>query len=296
MVRILKSAALRSALLIGLAGSILVGCNKKPQVETEAPNSQLVARVGDQVVTVQELENEYRLANVPVEMRKDPATTKRILGELVTRKYLAGQALDAKLDRAPTVLLDVLRAKELVLANALLTRDAMAKNSSISKTEIESYIANNPRKFAQRQTLSVDEISVPLASVSQALLDATREMNTLEEVDQKLRAMGVQHSRGRAEIGTGDLPDDLLERIAARRSDDVFFIRAGGNGVFFKALGQEARPLEGDAAVNLARNYIRQDILKSEIEMTSMSAKLAAKYEGQYADIMTKDSGQPNLK
>src|ERR1700760_4615360 len=99
----------RTALVVGVAGSFLAGCSKKPQVETEAANSQVVARVGNEVVTVQELDNEFRLGNVPNDMRKDPATIKRVVNELVTRKYLVGQALKDKIDREPTVLLDILR-------------------------------------------------------------------------------------------------------------------------------------------------------------------------------------------
>ncbi len=65
-------------------------------------------------MTIQEVDNEMRLANVPTEKRKDPEILKRILNEIVTRKYMVKQALDAKLDREPTVLLDILRSRELV--------------------------------------------------------------------------------------------------------------------------------------------------------------------------------------
>jgi len=61
-------------------------------------------------VTTQELENEFRLVNVPPDKQKDPALVKQVLGELVLRKYLLQQALAAKLDREPSVLLDLLRA------------------------------------------------------------------------------------------------------------------------------------------------------------------------------------------
>ena len=82
----------------------------------------MVARIGDQVVTVQELDTEFRWANVPNDRRRDPDIVKRVLGELVTRKYLLHQAQEAKLDREPTVLLDLLRAREQVLANAFAFR------------------------------------------------------------------------------------------------------------------------------------------------------------------------------
>jgi hypothetical protein len=135
-----------------------------------------------------------------------------------------------------------------------------------------------------------------MSSASQALVDATKEMNTLDEVDQKLTAMGVLHGRSAGSVSTGDLPPELLSLIAAKRADDIFFVRSGVNGVFFKVKGQEARPLEGEAAIEAARQYLRQDIIKSEVGMTSVSAKLEAKYEGDYAGIMGRDAAAPGQK
>jgi len=287
---------LRSSVLIAICCLALAGCGKKTDVTAEAPKSQVVAKIGNEVVTVQELDNEFRLGNVTSEKRKDPDTIKRVLGELVTRKYLVQLAVDAKLDREPTVLLDILRSKELVLANALASRDVITKSSSISATDIDNYIAHNPLKFANRQLMSVEQISFPLSSTSQALIDATKEMKTLDEVDQKLTGMGVQHGRSAGAIASGDLPQDLLNMIMAKQADDIFFIRSGVNGVFFKVTGQEARPLEGEAAISAARQYLRQDIIKSEVGMTSVAANLEAKYEGEYAGIMGRDAMQSGVK
>jgi hypothetical protein len=39
------------------------------------------------------MENEFRWANIPADKWEDGATVKRILGELVVRKYLMQQAL-----------------------------------------------------------------------------------------------------------------------------------------------------------------------------------------------------------
>ena len=39
-------------------------------------------------------------------------------------------------------------------------------------------------------------------------------------------------------------------------------------------------------AINAARQYLRQDIIKSEVGMTSVAANLEAKYEGEYSAIM----------
>lgn len=285
------AATLRIGIFLGLGCLALAGCNRNSEVQTSAPQSQVVAKIGDQVVTIQELDNELRLANVPAAMRKDPAIVKRVLGELVTRKYLVKQALDAKLDREPTVLLDILRSRELVLANALMARNVTTKSEAISQSDVDNYMKNNPLKFAGRQLLSVDQISVPLSATSQAVIDATKEMKTLDEVDQKLTAMGVQHSRSSGAISSGDLPQELLDRVMAKQPDDIFFLRAGANGVFFKVTGEEPKPIEGEAAINAAKQYLRQDIIKSELSMASVAANLDSKFEGDYAGIMSKDAG-----
>src|SRR5262249_49635859 len=123
--------ACRAIAIFGSLGLLLLGCSKKIEEKTEAPNSQIVARLGDDVITTQELDNEFRLEHVPIDKRKDPEAVKQVLGEIVTRKFLVRRALDAKLDREPTVLLDMLRARELVLANAAASRSVTAKTSAI---------------------------------------------------------------------------------------------------------------------------------------------------------------------
>jgi EpsD family peptidyl-prolyl cis-trans isomerase len=283
----------RIGVIVALCGFALLGCSKKVEEKTEAPKSQVVAHVGDEVVTTQELDNEFRLLNIPTEKRKDPAAIKQVLGELVTRKYLVRQALDAKLDREPTVLLDMLRARELVLANAVGSRDLSKKSSEITKSDIDTYVANNPLKFANRQIATVEEIVFPANATSQALVDATKDMKTLDEVDQKLTTMGIGHGRTMGTLNSADVSPDLFNSIQAKREDDIFFIRSGSNAVFFKVKGIESRPLEGEGAVNMARQLLRADLLKSEVSMMAVAANLEAKYEGDYANIMKQEPAQP---
>jgi EpsD family peptidyl-prolyl cis-trans isomerase len=287
----LPSAASRAIALALFCGLGLAACSKKNDVTADVPKSQIVAKVGNQVVTAQELDNEFRLDNVAVEKRKTPEIIKRVLGELVTRKYMVQQAIDAKLDREPTVLLDILRSRDIVLASALAARDMTTKAGAISKADIDNYIANNSLKFADRQLLSVEEISFPLGATSQAVIDATKEMKTLDEVDQKLSAMGIPHGRSSGTVSTGELPPELLKAVSVNKPDDVFFIRSGANGVFFKVTNHESRPLAGPDAVNAARQYLRQDIIKSDLSMTSVAANMEVKYEGEYSSIMRADGG-----
>jgi len=279
----------RVILAVGLCAIALAGCGKKDQAAT-APRGQVVARVGDEVVTIQELENEFRWANIPAEKQKDPAIVKQVLSELVLRKYLLQQAINAKLDREPGVLLDLLRARAQVLATAFISRTVSAK--PITQTEVDRYIANNPLKFANRQMLMSEQIVFPIGPNTQTIVDNNKDAKSLDEVDQKLTIMGVPHNRSTGTLNSGEIPEDFYNLIQAKKADNVFFIRSGSNGVFFAVKGEEARPLEGEAAANAARQLLRAERVKAETGMASFSANLDAKYEGEYAAIMGK-SGEP---
>jgi EpsD family peptidyl-prolyl cis-trans isomerase len=287
----------RIGVVFALCGFALLGCSKKIEEKTEAPKSQVVARIGDEVVTTQELDNEFRLANVPTEKRKDPAAIKQVLGNIVTRKYLLRRALDKKLDREPTVLLDILRARELVLANAIASRELSEKYAAISKADIDKFVASNPLKFANRQIITADQIIVPVNAISQAVMDATKDLNSLDQVDQKLAALGIAHGPASGAVSSGDVSPDFFNMIMSKQADNIFFIHSDQNGIFFKVRSIDSRPLEGEDAANVARQLIRLDLFKSEAGMASVAANLEAKYEGDYANIMgTQSSDQPSAQ
>ena len=273
----------RAMAIIGVCGLVLVGCGKNAD-QGAASKGQVVAHVGNEVITTPELENEFRLANIPPEKQKDPATLKQVLNELVLRKYLLEQALNSKLDREPGVLLDLLRARSQVLANAYLSRKMASKD--INKQDIDKYIADHPAKFANRQLFTVEQIAFPIGADTQAVVDASKDAKSLDEVEQKLAVLDMSHSRSTGVLSSGDIPENLLSAIQARQPDDVFFARSGPNGMFFKVKGEAARPVDGEAARNVARQLLRADALKAEIGIASVSANLEAKYEGEYAGIM----------
>jgi EpsD family peptidyl-prolyl cis-trans isomerase len=284
---------LRSGYLIvvlSCCAALLTGCGKKSG-DSSVSGGQVIAHIGEQVVTAQEFENELRLANVPPDKQKDPAVTRKVLSDLVVRKYLLQQALAAKLDREPSVLLDILRSREQVLENAFLVRTALSKTPG--KAEVDKYIVDNPVKFAKRKLLSAEQIAFPFGASGQSIVDANKNAKSLDDIDQQLTSAGVPHARQMGSLSSGDISPDLYNAIEARNADDVFFVRSGQNGIFFKVRGEEDRPLEGEAAANAARQMMRTDALKAEAGIATYSANLEAKYEGEYANIM-KPVGERN--
>jgi EpsD family peptidyl-prolyl cis-trans isomerase len=274
----------RRLALCAIACLALIGCSKKGEGTSAASNSQIVARVGDQAVSAQEFDTELRWNNA--DRKRDDAVVRRVLGELVARKYLLKQALDAKLDREPTVLLDILRSREQVLARAFTTRELSRQVSAITVADTEKYIVDHPLKFANRKILAVDQISFPMGSLDQSLVDSMKNSGSLENVEQRLTDLGIGHIRSSAALSTSEIPDELFRSIQEKKPGDVIFVRSGQNGVFLSVKGEETRPLEGDAAIAVARQLQQQDLVKAQTSLTNFTASMEAKYEGEYAKIM----------
>lgn len=276
----------RRLAVCAIACLALLGCNKKSEGTSAASNSQIVARVGDQVVSAQELDTELRWNNVGADRRHDDAVVKRVLGELVARKYLLQQALDTKLDREPTILLDILRSREQVLAKAFAMRELSRQASAITVADTEKYIIDHPLKFANRKILGIDQISFPMGSIDQSLVDPMKDLVSLEKVERRLTELGIAHTRSSATLSTSEMPDELSRLIQEKKPGEVIFVRSGQNGVFLIVKGEETRPLEGDAAITVARQLQQQDLAKAQASLTNFTANMEAKYEGEYAKIM----------
>jgi EpsD family peptidyl-prolyl cis-trans isomerase len=270
----------------------LLGCNKSGEAKS---NGQIVARIGDQVVTAQELDTELRWNNVAADRQRDDVVVKRVLGELVARKYALRHALDAKLDREPNVLLDILRSREQVLANAFAMRELSKQASAITAADTEKYIVDHPLKFANRKILTIEQISFPIGPTNQSLPDVLKEFSALDKIQQRLAELGIASSRSRTSISTSDMPDELLRTIQEKQPGDVIFVRSGQNGVFLSVYGAEVRPLEGEAAMNVARQFQQKDLAKAQASLINFSANMEAKYEGEYAKIMSENPTAPSI-
>lgn len=265
------------------AAMLLAGCGKKQ--ETQAVVGQVIAHVGPDDVTQQELDNELRLANVPADKRSDEVV-KGALTRVVERKYLVQQALAAKLDREPTVHLDLLRAREQILAGAFVQRDLSAKMSSVSKNEIDTYVQGHPKQFDQRELFQIEQISFTTPKDVEALAAATKDFKSLDQVEAKLNEMNIKFSRGTATLDSATMPAEMLKVLDARNADDVYFIRSRGSASFFKVTSVDQKPLTGDEANEFAKREVRTDIGKKAAEDITKAALADTKFEGDYARIM----------
>jgi EpsD family peptidyl-prolyl cis-trans isomerase len=272
-----------AATVLAVAGAIaLVGCNRKE--ETHAVG-QVIAHVGPDDVTQPELDNEFRLARIPPDKRSDQVV-KAILSRIAERKYLVQQAIAAKIDREPTVSLDLMRSREQILAGAFIQHELGGKITGISEKEIDAYIQNHPDRFANRKIFQIEQVTFPPQNDMESLAKATKDFKTMDQVEAKLKDLGVKYSRGPATLDGATLPPEMLKPLEARKPDDIFFIRSRTGASFFKVISADTVPLTGEQANAFAKREIASEMARKEAEETATAALQATKFEGDYARIM----------
>jgi len=289
-----------AALILGVTALLLAGCgetkdkpSEKQGAAPQLPASPTIATVGSDEIKAYELANEMRLAGVPMGKDKekpDDQVTKRFMRELVQRKYLVQKAIAEKLDRDPGFLVESQRQRDQLLANMYLQR-AVA-DTSLSGSRIEAYEANHPLMFAKRQALEIEQIIFPLSQASKQVPEAAKGAKTLEEVAQLLKTRGISFNRGEGEIGSGDMPPEVFEMMQKKSADNVFFTARGSNGVFFVVKEIKPQPLTGEAATQLAKRMLLNEVLR-EKATEKLPADLAVHYEGDLERIMNLPDAAP---
>jgi EpsD family peptidyl-prolyl cis-trans isomerase len=278
------SAFLGKPALVGASVVVLLvaGCGKK---DGDRPQGQVIGRVGPDDVTIQELENEFRLANIPADKRTD-AVTKGALLEIITRKAVARQAITAKLDREPTMQLDLLRDKEQMLARTFQQRKLSGQVAGIGQSDVDQFIGAHPTQFAKRVVFITEQIEIPAQAVTADLAAATKDAKTLADIEKLLGDKKIAMKRSSGGLDSAMLPAQLAQQLQGQQASDVFFARIGGGGVFFKIVETQSKPLSGTEANNLARQLMAREKLEQINQQVAADAQKAATFEGDYAKIM----------
>jgi EpsD family peptidyl-prolyl cis-trans isomerase len=281
------------ALLVGVGIVFLARYDK-----ALASSESIIAHVGNEDITLNELEDEFRSENIPVEHQQNPQVIRHVLSEIVLRKYLMQEAIAENLDREPSVLSNVLQSRERILSIAAI-RHHIPQN--VADRAIEEYVRANPSKFANRKNFKVDQILLPASDVSQTVIDTAAQFKTLEEIEQKLNEMSLPHTRSTGALSGVELPEDIAQRIETRKPEDIFLIRSNTTALFFKIVSEQSAPLEPKQSAELAELFIRRQLFEDEVRRATLAAQEQATFEGDYAAIMgktkvTKEEGSAKIK
>lgn len=225
----------RLALAAILVSTLVVGaCDKKP-------GGQVVAVINGHEITQQELRVEASSANISTKAAFDAAAPV-ILQRIVDRTLLADYARKQDLDRGPEYVARRRQMEETLLA-ALGLRKIVGTQKDPAAQQIEGFIAANPTTFAQRQRMALDQLRFPTPTNPQHVQELAK-LNSIDLIQQRLKAEGVQATRGAVQFDTASVDASIAKQIVALPDGEVFDLSTGGTSLISQIKGRTPAPAD----------------------------------------------------
>jgi len=281
-----QTFTIRAAALAFMALAV-TGCDDKSKKTADAtPGGQVIARVAGAEVTIYELNEERRHVTVAPNAKPDDVT-RALLDALVERKILAKQAIDAGLDRQPNTLLELRRARETILAQAYVTRQA-AGRTPVAQRDIEKFVADNPNMFANQEELFVDQVVVDNASLTPELEKTIHPSKNLADVERILDENSIKHFRRVETLSSAVIPPEAATKMENAGPDDVFVFRNDQIAAYSVVTGKRLQPVTGDVALSLARNRLQSQKNAADLAEIRQVARqgINVTYLGDYTALM----------
>lgn len=269
MRRILPSVAA----IVGVL--ILAACGREP-------TGQVAAVVGDDEITLQEINAEIGNAQLPkgadVKQAQNAA-----LQRIVERRLLADVARDQDLDKKPEYLI-----RQRQLGDALLVQQLGEQaGRSIRVPEgaaLDKYVEAHPATFAKREILQLDQIRFQMPG-DPGKLRMFEQDHSMDAVAAKLKQMGIEFQRGNAALDTAVLDQSVYARLEALPAGEPFVIPQSGFVSVSSIVARKSAPLIGAAARPVAVQLIRNQELTKVIKqrLATKQAETEVKYQNGFA-------------
>ncbi len=214
---------LASALLVSVAGCANKGNTDKDGQKANAvsdksarPAGEIVAKVGDQVITMKEFENQLNHQNPLIRARyKSLEQKKKLLDNLVQREAMVQEAKRLGLDKDP----EVMQGFKKILARQLVNNEfnkKRVKQIQVTEEEIEKYYEENSARYHAPEKVRVHQIFFAAPSSDKSMVQKAKAK--AKEILAKLKAK----------------PGDrrLFLELAREYSDDEATKKVGGDTNF----------------------------------------------------------------
>lgn len=233
------------ALAVGLS---VAGCKGK------APTGQVAAKVGNDEITVQELQAELG-GYVAPDAKSRKAAEQTALQNIIVRKLIAKAAAKAGVDKSPTFAIQKSRMEDVLLVQSwekALT-DAVPEPGP---EQVRDYISKHPELFANRKIYTVDQLRMPALN-DPKLSAELKPLNTLDEIGQLLQSKGVRFETGRGTLDSLALGSPLELEIEKLPPGEIFVVPIGNTLVANKILDTRTEPAPDALAQKVAARSIK---------------------------------------
>lgn len=211
----MKTTAIALSVVISCA--LLAACNDDKSAKT--PPTQVLIKVNGAEVSVHQMNRMLsKLNNLPEDRVQEAKL--RIANTLVDQELLMAEAVKAKLDRSPDVLLDLEAARREVLSRAYLDK-VTAEAGKPTDQQIQLFYDTNPNLFSLRNIYGLKELAVPKAAPNFAeLAEKLKQTKDMKDAENLLRASGMNLQTTNTTFGAEKAPAEVLKRLVTAKVGD----------------------------------------------------------------------------
>lgn len=254
----------------------LTACGNK-----EKKGGQALVSVNGEEVTVSQLNEELQRSGVQPAQQEQ--ARKQLLESLIDRQLLQNEAVKEKIDRDPSVVQGIERAKSLIIAQAYLQKHigTVAKPTA---AEVQEYFNKNPLFFTQRKQLEMRQLVMATSDVNDRVKAAMDSAKSLDEVASWLDSNKVKYTSAQLTRSSADLPQELSTRLLSMPKGQLFVIKEGDRSILVTIVDTR------DAAVTLAQAAPQiEQVLFAQRNKQAGAAELARLRAAAKIEYLNKD-------
>ena len=236
------------AVLVLTAGLGVAGCHGG------TPTGQVAARVGNDEITVQELQAEMAGYNAP-DAKTRKAAEQQALQNIIQRKLIAKAATKAGIAKSPAYAIEKARMEDMLLVQSWQKSlsDAVPEPGP---EQIRQYINQHPELFANRKVYIVDQLRMQAPS-DPKLAAELKPLNTLDDIAKVLQSKGIRFEQARGALDSLELGSGIVTQIEKLPAGEIFVLPMGNVLVANKIIEARVAPVPDAAAQKIAARSIK---------------------------------------
>ena len=266
----------RTALIGFMIGFALVLAACDSNEPKEKKNGQALVSVNGKEVTMLQLNEEIKRANVRPEQYE--AASKQLLESLIVRQLILDEAVRNKLDRTPDVMQARDRANAQVIAQAYMQGIA-SKIAKPTQPEIDEYFQKHPEFFSQRKQFDLITVRVTTKDLSSELKKTIDAAKSVDQVVTWLDKNKVPYLRSLASRSSTDLPPQMAKMLQEKSKDTIFIVNEQENSLLISVNAIKDSPITLAAAAPQIERFLLNQKYKEATDAEVTRLRAAAKIE-----------------
>lgn len=258
-----------------------------------AADSQVVARVGGEEITVHQLNAE--LATIPSAAVKDPKELqKEVLRAIVFRTAMRQLAVKEKLDRDPQISLLLRAAQDKLLADAYLKQQT-GSTPPPTISDVDKFVVDHPMQFDDRRIYQLTRLTIPADQYSDLMVPMFDEKESFADLEAYLNEKSIQYTMTDVRVASSDFPSEVQTQLAHFKAGDNVVVRGGSAAVILKIKSWVAAPLPREQSREIAQNMLYQQSIQKRARSIQEALPTSTKIDfvGPFAGMTFIEAPKP---